>query len=224
MVKLSSSSYPVSWLKGDVEALANLRELYRKEIDLELSGSPKQSLLSFQDSFVAKSHSFYAHHAELGEAKRRKPKFICVGILDLGESVAAQVPAQFGAFPEDAPLTRLGVAGWLLQESSSLQGWRSTVSGHVYLVEVSLKRRILGLRVSCQLILNCWIGSRVIFGARLVHQKLVENNCDVKDVSPKLEIQRQKLSATPQRTLVVVHAFECQLKWFEINRLLSRVC
>ena len=120
--KLSSSSYPVSWLKGDVEALANLRELYRKEVDprtqrLAKAIEGKRSKIRSVQNRIPSTPIMQ----ELGEAKRRETKIHLRGnFLDLGESVAAQVPAQFGAFPEDAPLTRLGVAGWLLQESNPL--------------------------------------------------------------------------------------------------------
>lgn len=120
--KLSSSSYPVSWLKGDVEASANLRELYRKEVDprtqrLAKAIEGKRSKIRSVQNRIPSTPIMQ----ELGEAKRRETKIHLRGnFLDLGESVAAQVPAQFGAFPEDAPLTRLGVAGWLLQESNPL--------------------------------------------------------------------------------------------------------
>ena len=55
---------------------------------------------------------------ELGEAKEGNQNSFAWEFFDLGESVAAQVPAQFGAF-EDALLTRL-VLQVLLQESNPL--------------------------------------------------------------------------------------------------------
>ena len=73
--KLSSSSYPVSWLKGDVEALANLRELYRKEIDPRT-----QRLAKAIDGKRSKIRSLQNRipstpiMQELGEAKRRETK------------------------------------------------------------------------------------------------------------------------------------------------------
>ncbi|MEC8474030.1 MAG: PSD1 and planctomycete cytochrome C domain-containing protein, partial [Planctomycetota bacterium] len=120
--KLSCSSYPVSWLKGDVKALDNLRELYRKEIDprtqriAKAIDGKRSKIRSLQNRIPSTPVM-----QELGKAEQRETKIHLRGnFLDLGESVTPQVPAQFGTFPEDAPLTRLGVAGWLLQDSNPL--------------------------------------------------------------------------------------------------------
>jgi mono/diheme cytochrome c family protein/predicted nucleic acid-binding Zn-ribbon protein len=58
---------------------------------------------------------------ELSEGKRRESRVHIRGnFLDPGATVTPAVPDRFGAFPDDAPRDRLGLAEWILQAENPL--------------------------------------------------------------------------------------------------------
>ena len=58
---------------------------------------------------------------ELPANRQRQTRLHIRGnFLDQGDAVEAQVPEIFGAWPEDAPMNRLGVAQWLVQPENPL--------------------------------------------------------------------------------------------------------
>ena len=120
--RLLVSTHPTIWLTADLQPVANLRELYRRELDPRTKKIAKQieaNRTAIGD--VRRSIPAIPVMQELASDRQRETKIHRRGnFLDPGEKVLASVPETFGALPQSAPVNRLGVAQWLLQDQNPL--------------------------------------------------------------------------------------------------------
>jgi len=120
--RISVSGYPTQWLIAELEPESNLREIYRRHVDPRTVAMAKQidelrhSIRQVRDSIPS-----IPVMQELATDRRRETRLQTRGnFLDPGDLVTTAVPSQFGAFPEGAPLDRMGLAMWLFDESNPL--------------------------------------------------------------------------------------------------------
>ena len=120
--KFSYSDYPSQWLAPDVNPSSNLREIYRREIDPRTKAIAEDIAAKREEvQVLRRSIPTTPVMEELAEDRKRETKIHQRGnFLDPGEIVTAAVPDQFGKFPSESPVNRLGLAHWLLSDSNPL--------------------------------------------------------------------------------------------------------
>ncbi len=120
--RLSASSYPSEWLTAELDPVAGLKTVFRRQV------YPETRLL--QSQIDAKRRALESLQREvpttpimreLAGTHRRETRIHRRGnFLDQDEVVQADVPVAFGKLAEDAPRTRLGVANWLMSAENPL--------------------------------------------------------------------------------------------------------
>jgi hypothetical protein len=120
--RLSVSTHPSNWLRPDVDPALGLERLFAeqefpatREVHSKLAKA-RQRLGDLQAKVVKTPIM-----RELGKDKQRQTRIHVRGnFLEQGEAVEPAVLSTFGALPEDAPASRLGVARWLMQPENPL--------------------------------------------------------------------------------------------------------
>ena len=120
--RLSCSSYPCHWLTAELEPMAPLEGLFRRQIYPETKTlfeqlDAKRNALQGVQREVPSTPIM----RELAASKARATRIHLRGnFLDQGELVTAGVPDSFGQLASDSPRNRLGVAHWLMDVENPL--------------------------------------------------------------------------------------------------------
>jgi len=120
--RISGSSYPVQWLSAELDPVAGLKNMFRRQVYSETIGlysqvDAKRSALDVLRRDVASTPIM----RELAPAKRRETRIHARGnFLDQGEVVIGSVPNAFGNLADGSPNNRLGVAHWLMHAENPL--------------------------------------------------------------------------------------------------------
>ncbi len=120
--RVVASSYPTSWLAADLDPIAGLETVFRRQVYAETK--------EIYEKIDAKRRELDAIRRdvpstpimrELASNKQRETRIHTRGnFLDPGDVVEGSVPSVFGRLADDAPRNRLGVAEWLMHADNPL--------------------------------------------------------------------------------------------------------